>query len=387
MKSKFFFSDDVSMHIRNGMWYLSNLRTLTHIKIDMLTFAQINEYLIDNSQNECYADEKCKVINCTYFTNINGLMEDPTHINTSSAVEIIGFVNVIEFLKKKLILIDNKQEYIEYFNPKESFFDSKHYGTFHQQMGYNLMTSLRITPDKWWPTQKFSKDWEVKNNLYRYVQLNFFKEYFNSDFTSGKKILDLGCGVGFYSKILLENGASELIGIDPNSEYIQKAKDYCLGIGTSDFRLGILDEDSDILSVDEKFDVIIISDMLLFYFSPPNPNDKMNPVALLKLVRKYLKEDGILYVTEPHSFFWLAPWMGDENNPYTVITEYTNKMYSVTPTLSKISQAFSKANLYIREIYEPLPSEECKEKYSSRAYNFAKNFPIWWVFILGKRNE
>lgn len=385
MESKLEFSSDVIMHIRDAKWYLSNIKTLTHVKMEMETFSNLNDYILNKEDVKVVLNKKFEIIDCTFFTNLEGLMEDPTHLDINKDVVILGFENVIKFLKKSFILIENKDDYLSYFKQKESFFDTKHYGTFHQQMGYSLLTSKRITPDKWWPTQKFTQEWEIKNNLYKYIQLNFFTNYFNEKFVKGKKILDLGCGVGFYSKILLENGA-EVIGIDPNAEYIKKAEEKCLNIGLSDFRLGILKENSDILRDDEKFDVIIISDMLLFYFSPPNPNDEMDPLALLKLVRKYLKDDGILYITEPHSFFWLAPWLGDEDNPFTVLTEYSEKNYSVTPTLSQITKKFSEAKLYIKDIYEPLPSVDCETNYSKRAYNFAKKFPLWWVFILSKRN-
>lgn len=384
MKEKLIFSTDVLMHIRDGKWFLSNMRALSHVRMNTATFKNLNDYIDEISNSEGFVEKDFEIVDCTYFTNLNGLMEEPTHIDTTMNIKITGLENVIKFLKNKFILIDNKNKYNEYFNSKVSFFDTEHYGTFHQQMGYNLMTNLRITPDKWWPTQKFTKEWEIKNNLYKYIQLNFFKDYFTKNFVKDKKILDLGCGVGYYSKILLDNGA-EVIGIDPNEDYIEKAKNKCKNIGKSDFRVGILDNDSDILK-DEKFDIIVISDMLLFYFSPLNPNDTMNPVDLLKLVRKYLKDDGILYITEPHSFFWLAPWMGDEDNPFTIITEYSNKSYSVTPTLSQITKSFSEAKLYVRDIYEPLPSKECEEQYSKRAYNYAKEFPLWWVFILGKRD-
>jgi cyclopropane fatty-acyl-phospholipid synthase-like methyltransferase len=42
---------------------------------------------------------------------------------------------------------------------------------------------------------------------------------------SGKRILDLGCGYGKYSIIFVEDGASDVVGIDISEEQIRLARD------------------------------------------------------------------------------------------------------------------------------------------------------------------
>jgi 2-polyprenyl-3-methyl-5-hydroxy-6-metoxy-1,4-benzoquinol methylase len=399
---KLFFAPDVIFHRRNGRWFLSNTRALTHIAMSPSVFSRIDDYLAGGVTG--YDTSTIEAEDCTFFSNLFGLMADPTHLldesvkffdKTNSSVisterlnprvvTVNGLTNIMDVLRRRMILIDDEQIYRDFFEPKKSLFDKSHYGTFHQQMGQALMSHLRKTPDEWWPTQKFSPEGEVLNNLYRYVQLEFFKSYFTVDMVANKTILDLGCGTGYYAEILLERGAN-VVGVDPNETYINDAKKRCAKHDRADFRVGIVSEETETVGKDETFDFIIISDMLLFYFSPLNPGDTMDPLRLLQTLRSRLNPGGVLYVTEPHAFFWLAPWMGDANKPFTVLTEYRSKKYSVTPTLSILSQTFAGAGFSIREIHEPVPSEECLKEYGERAYHFASEFPLWWVFILNKR--
>jgi ubiquinone/menaquinone biosynthesis C-methylase UbiE len=64
----------------------------------------------------------------------------------------------------------------------------------------------------------------------------------------------------------------------------------------------------------------------LFYFVPQNNVKFVNVNKLLSELRRVLKKKkGLLYVIEPHGMFWLAPWLGGVEHPFTVLTEYQQK--------------------------------------------------------------
>lgn len=403
MDTKIYFSKDFLLHTRNCVngFVISNIRSKTHFKINNITFYLLGEYV--NGNYDCNKDAEWSIEDITLFSQAYSLMADPSCINdeeldnfnernsSSYAIDKLkrdvvvykGKEAVIEALIKAKILIEDKETYKDFFKPKENLFDTRHIGNFHQQVGFNLMMKYKIAPDKFWTSQKF-KDGEVLDNLYRYIQLDFFNNYFGAIDLKGKKVLDVGCGTGYYSKLLLQKGAN-VVGIDPNEGYINIAKNNCKEFEGVVFIKGTIEED---VLENEKFynsfDFIFISDMLLFYFVSPDPKYQNSPIELLAKIRKYLKDDGLLYITEPHGVFWLMLWLGSEDFPYTIVSEYANKVQKVTPTLQEASQVFKKSGYHIKEIFEPKPSVECKEKYSKRTYHFATEFPLWWVFILGK---
>lgn len=404
-----FYNKDTIIHNRDsgyfdGSFLISNVKTKTHFRIHYKTLNLLSQYL-DGNYDESFDDE-WYLEDVTIFSQIYSLMADPTCINddeldnfnnTNSSMYAVDKVSretvvygsrksVIEALLKARILTDDSSSYKNYFKAKSNLFDTQSIGNFHQQAGFQLMMKYKIAPDKFWTSQKF-KDDDVLDNLYRYIQLDFFKNYLDSMSLKDKKVLDVGCGTGYYSKLLLEKGA-EVVGIDPNEDYIKIAKENTKNHRGGEFVKGTIEEG--ILDSDKyynSFDLILISDMLLFYFVSPDPRFQNSPVELLKSIRRYLKEDGLLYITEPHGVFWLMPWLGSKEIPYAVVTEYANKVQKVTPTLQEASQAFKKAGYHIKEIFEPKPSVECEKNYSSRAYHFANEFPLWWVFILGREDR
>jgi len=406
---EFIFNNDNIIHSRNsddGM-IISNIRIKKHFKLNYTTFYMLNKFLDDTlTENEKLNDKNWTLEEKSITSQFFSLMADPSCINDNeimnfneknSSIYAIekkletpllhkGMDTVIKVLIDMRILIKNKKNYKNFFKVKENLFDTNHIGNFHQQIGYDLMVKYKVSPDKYWPSQKFRNN-NILENMYKYVQLNFFNKYFDGLDLKDKKILDIGCGTGYYSRILLSKGAS-VVGIDPNQMYIDIAIDDCKKFGNkSKFIHGKIEENILDKEYIDSFDYIIISDMLLFYFVSPDPKTNSNPESFLSLVRNYLKDKGKLYITEPHGVFWLMPWLGDCTLPYTVVSEYSNKIQKVTPTLEEVAHAFKKSGYHIKDIYEPKPAEECKNDYSERAYYFATEFPLWWVFILGKEIE
>ena len=131
---------------------------------------------------------------------------------------------------------------------------------------------------------------------------------------------------------------------------------------------------------DESFDYIFMSDALLFYFFSFD-NTKPDVKTLFSDIKRILKKNGTFINIEPHYIFWLLPWLGDVNNPFTIMTEYIEKKTGVTPTLSKLIQTYRKGGFSVEWMEELLPDKEF-EKVDKKAFYFAKKFPLWHLFEL-----
>ena len=81
--------------------------------------------------------------------------------------------------------------------------------------------------------------------------IQFMKEMINFE---GKKVLDIGCGGGIYTKAIAEMGAAQVIGVDFSEKMLSAAKEYCQGYDTVQFIHGNAIEtglDSD------QFDIVL----------------------------------------------------------------------------------------------------------------------------------
>jgi ubiquinone/menaquinone biosynthesis C-methylase UbiE len=122
-----------------------------------------------------------------------------------------------------------------------------------------------------------------------------FKEI---DLNKVKNLIEIGCGVGAQSEILLRRFPSlHLTGVDVSDFQLKKAKDYLNSKGYSQERFRFANEDATNLSfADETFDGA--------YFCWVLEHVK-NPLEILKETKRALKPDAIIYVSEVfnHTFY------------------------------------------------------------------------------------
>jgi SAM-dependent methyltransferase len=325
-----------------------------------------------------------RVWEINYFSNYEGLLADPTRLLRDVAAwppaEDLDLDNVISRLKQRFLVIDDENSYRERFAPKTLLVDTDHFGNFHQQLGQELMVVHRELARDWWLRQKFSEDLsEVRDNLYGAVQASYLESYFGRRFRPGSSVVDLGCGIGFYSNMMAQAGAT-VLGVDPDEKYIDIARQRAV-TGTRFEVLDVGQEGALDTIPAASADFVFMSDALLFYFVPERPTQVADIKVLLADVRRILKPSGIFISVEPHYIFWLLPWLGEVAHPFTVLTEYKNKTFGVTPTISALVQAFTAGGFAVIWMDEIGPKDAFKNT-DPRAYHFAKEFPVWQIFEL-----
>jgi len=387
--NKYNISQDVIVfHIQNK-WVIMNIFTKTTIGVEQKFFEIFNNENLNLSDKKINSfKEKFLIWDISKFSNEDGLLADPSRFlrneydwKNKKELELKEVINILE---EKFLIINKDKEYRNKFQRKKSILDSENFGNFHDQLGQHLILNLRKSPEKWWTEQKFNQDYSsTKNNLYDAIQSKFLEKYFSSKIKSEYTVVDIGCGVGYYSNMMAKNGA-KVLGVDPNPEYIKIAEKNA--VPNTEFMVMDIGNSEELRKIPNgSADIVFMSDALLFYFVSPDVKKKPNLEKLFSDIRRILKPNGTFISVEPHYIFWLSPWLGEEECPYTILTEYNNKKFGVTATISKLIQSFSKGGFSVTWMEELTPDDSFKN-IDSRAYNFAMEFPLWQLFELSKRD-
>jgi SAM-dependent methyltransferase len=130
---------------------------------------------------------------------------------------------------------------------------------------------------------------EVSNDLF---QAHLSVYWFFAQFTRGRRVLDIGCGTGYGAAHLLQEGASEVIGIDQDPRSIRYARSHY-----PSSRLQLLLADAQDMPPNlGDFDVIVSSNVF---------EHLTDPVHALAYVRQHLRQGG--------QFLLVVPAIVDEN--------------------------------------------------------------------------
>jgi len=103
------------------------------------------------------------------------------------------------------------------------------------------------------------------------------------------RLLDVGCSNGQYVTIHLGDLGVSILAIDPHEPSIRYAREHNPYPETIEFRVATVDQ----LPEDEKFDIVVMGDVL---------EHLENPGALLDSVRQRLTADGIVLVSIPNGW-------------------------------------------------------------------------------------
>ncbi|MBF0547087.1 MAG: methyltransferase domain-containing protein [Candidatus Riflebacteria bacterium] len=379
------FKDIIIQFMPNGRFLIYNVFTRNNFLCENDTILLCQKLTEPDESSNSISEFKNKIFkvwDLEYFSNENGLLADPTRVKWNSEgdknLKSLDVEGVISFLIEKNVLIGDIKLYESRFGLKTNPLDSKHFGNFHQQLGYLLMIDRRIDPTQWWLDQKFTDDRNhLRENLYKSVQGNFLKKFFPENIKAGMKIIDIGCGIGFYANRMAEEGAS-VIGIDPSEKYIGIARNNTSNVQYYVKPLG-KERCLEFLETN-SIDAVFISDSLLFYFVPFSLKDKPDIKLLLEEISRILKPSGRFWSIEPHYTFWLSPWFGENERPFTILTEYKNRKFLVTPTISDFVSTIT-ANKFVLSIFKEIYADGMENGIGDKkGINYASQFPLWHFF-------
>ena len=363
--------------------------TLAASASTLAVLSQLASGKVVREVSRTWAEKLFEVWDIYHFSNQTSPVADPTRRIRDAkdwpSAKSLEISSLLELLEKRHFIVYDCEQYQKIFAPKNSFLDTHHLGNFHQQLGAKLVLDQRIDPSEWWIRQKFNSSYNGLNNtLYKAVQGDFLHSFLKRRFLPGHKIIDLGCGIGYYSKLMAQQGC-EVLGVDPNSQYIQIARNEASTKAI--FKISKIGNAGDLDWIpSQSADFVFMSDALSFYFVPPNfvsspAHSKPDITVLFADIKRILKPGGRFISVEPNGIFLFRPWLGESDRPFTVITEYNHPWFNVVQNYSQAIQAFIKGGFTIKEMKD-IPVNEEFDSTDSRATNFAKEFPLWCLFEL-----
>ena len=185
---------------------------------------------------------------------------------------------------------------------------------------------------------------------------------------NGKRVLDLGCGMGEHCKDYINRGAKRVVGVDISEKMLEVARKE-----NSDENILYLNIPmEDISSIDEKFDVVI-SSLAMHYIEDFD--------GVVKAVYSLLEDEGIFLYSQENPMNTCysgsgSRWTLDENGVkiHANISNYcVEKRFDSTwfvdgvqkyhRMFSTIVNSLADAGFRIVRMEEPYPTKELVEKY------------------------
>ncbi len=385
-------SDVIIQLHQSKNWILYNVFTQDSLAVDTDVLGFLSLLTGDESLEKITSQLNGKeflVWDISIFSNLSSPVADPSRFIRNyadwPAPQKKDLSSLIKLLIDRRILIGDGVAYAQLFAPQSSFLDKKHLGNFHQQIGKKLIFEKRVDPSEWWTKQKFTTDYKRLNNtLYKAIQGGFLKSLFDSRLNSTHHVIDLGCGVGYYTKLMGNKGA-KVLGVDPSEKYVAIAEREAPQNVT--FKQSKIGGHGDLDWIpSQSMDFVFMSDALSFYFVPSTyittaSNQKPDINILFSDIKRILKPGGRFISVEPNGLFLFRPWFGEIERPFTIITEYNRPWYNVVQHYSQAIQAFIKGGFSIKEMID-IPVDENFANTDRRGTNFAKEFPLWCFFEL-----
>jgi SAM-dependent methyltransferase len=337
-----------------------------------------------------FANRTFRVADAGASPYADGLLGDPTGLDRDASArdaEPVDLEAALKLAARLMLAVDDEDAYRDHFGARRNVLDRGRRGTIHQRAGEYVLLELRQrSVDEWWADQKFAPGRrEPRDGPYLWVQWDFMRPWAAEQELAGKRVLDFGCGPGLFTRLFAAQGA-HVAGVDTNPDHLETtrrlAEEDGLGDRVTLHELALPVEEGLKALGDARYDLIFLSDVLMFYFHPYDPGLELDPHALLRQLAARLAPGGRIVVLEPNGAFWQQPWLGAPDRPFTILTEYRHRRFGVTPTLEELSRAGEQAGLAIWSVRELGPSPDAPD---SRAAHYAAEFPLWWLIELGAR--
>ncbi len=246
-----------------------------------------------------------------------------------------------------------------------------------------------------WFRMKFHNDLSdfrlESRGYYKHYVHHFVSRFLSEEKITGKKILDFGCGPGFYSAIFAQRGAM-VTGFDMSQFLIDKALEHKgrLGLTNVDFiRADFLEYSSQMAP--GEFDYVVAIDTLVSFDYGRQTHDHQRVAKAFAGIRKVLKDGGTCLVIEAHPFFThvvqeIPSDTGERfclrSSHYRIEHKLKSDMHHWF-TLEEMTKATSENGLAIWRIHEPDPAPELIEE-SAAAYAFRLKYPGMIVYEIRK---
>lgn len=225
---------------------------------------------------------------------------------------------------------------------------------------------------------------EMAEYYFKYVDIKPFNAYYERPATisllpqvRGKKVLDAGCAAGWYTKWLLEEGAS-VIALDFSPNMIEMTKKR---VGNK-AKVIKADLNEPLHFIEDKSIDVILSSLTLHYIKSWN--------LVMSEFNRTLKRDGQLIISIHHPFmdftvfnkenYFLTELLDDEwntNNGKVKVQFYRRPLSAIiTPIID--------AGFIIERLLEPMPIEEFKIAHPNTYDRLTKN--PQFLFIRAKKH-
>lgn len=191
---------------------------------------------------------------------------------------------------------------------------------------------------------------------------------------AGLRVLDAGCGSGWYAEQLARSGAM-VTAFDRNERFVALTRARVAGFEADVLRADLSDPLS--FAADETFDAVVCP-LVLHYVRDWG--------APLKEFHRILKPGGILVFSTHHPFM---DWKLFERADYFAI-ERLDDTWDVGPVsfyrrpLNAMSEALDAAGFWIERLLEPRPTEEFRQADPAGYERLQKN-P--WFLVIRARHQ
>lgn len=168
---------------------------------------------------------------------------------------------------------------------------------------------------------------------------------------TGQRVLDLGCGYGYYTDYFRSIGA-DVLGVDGSSSMLEIARSRYPNCS-----FALCDISEEFPFADESFDLIFCNQVLM---------DVESIESVFSECHRVLKPHGLLYWSIVHPAFYDCPWLKDESgfayaksiSSYLEPYSFTNKFWGETEhfhrPLAHYLNAAAEQGFLLRHVEEPI---------------------------------